>query len=137
MAEQENIAVVKQGYNNFRSGDIAGLIEQMAEDVVWQLPDIEGVPLAGVRHGRDGVAEFFSTLARDQEAIDFDPREFIAQNDKVVALGNYRWLIKETSREFQTDFVHIFTIRDGKIAGFREHFDTAGLAAAYRKAMNA
>ncbi len=137
MAEAENINVAQQGYDNFKTGSIAALVEQMTEDVVWQLPEIKGVPLAGVRSGRAGVADFFSTLARDQEVIEFTPQEFIAQNDKVVSLGHYKWRVKETSREFESDFVHIFTIRDGKIAGFREHFDTAAAAAAYKKAMSA
>ena len=65
------------------------------------------------------------------------PREFIAQDDKVVSLGHYKWRIKETGREFESDFVHIFTIRDGQIVGFREHFDTAAAAAAYQKTMSA
>ena len=137
MSELENISVARQGYENFKTGSISSLLDQMADDVVWQLPDIEGVPLAGSRSGRTGVAEFFSTLARDQEAIEFDPREFIAQGDKVISLGHYKWRVKETGREFESDFVHIFTIRDGKIVGFREHFDTAAAAAAYQKTMSA
>ena len=137
MAESENIDVARQGYENFKTGSISSLLDQMADDVVWQLPDIEGVPLAGKRTGRAGVAEFFSTLARDQEAIEFDPREFMAQDDKVISLGHYKWRVKETGREFESDFVHIFTIRDGKITGFREHFDTAAAAAAYQKTMSA
>jgi ketosteroid isomerase-like protein len=137
MAETENISVAQQGYDNFKTGNITSLLDQMTDDVVWQLPEIEGVPLAGIRTGRTGVADFFSTLARDQEAIEFAPREFIAQDDKVVSLGHYKWRVKETGREFESDFVHIFSVRDGKIAGFREHFDTAAAAAAYKKAMSA
>ena len=137
MSELENISVARQGYENFKTGSISSLLDQMADHVVWQLPDIEGVPLAGSRSGRTGVAEFFSTLARDQEAIEFDPREFIAQGDKVISLGHYKWRVKKTGREFESDFVHIFTIRDGKIVGFREHFDTAAAAAAYQKTMSA
>ena len=137
MSEQENIAVAQQAYTNFKTGNINALVDQMTDDVVWQLPEIKNVPLAGKRTGRDGVADFFATLARDQEVIEFEPRESIAQNDKVVSLGHYKWLVKETGSEFASDFVHIFTIRDGKIAGFREHFDSAVVAAAYQKAMSA
>ena len=137
MSEQENIAVVRQAYTNFKSGNINALIDQMTDDVVWQLPEIKNVPLAGKRTGRDGVADFFATLARDQDVLEFEPGEIIAQNDKVVSLGHYRWQVKETGRDFESDFVHIFTIRDGRIAGFREHFDSAVVAAAYQKAMSA
>ena len=134
MSEPENTATVKQAYDNFKTGNIQALLDQMSDDVTWQLPEIEGVALAGKR---TGVGEFFATVARDQEVREFEPREFIAQGDKVVSLGNYRWRVKDTGREFKSDFVHIFTIRDGKIVRFREHLDTAAAAAAYQKAMSA
>lgn len=137
MAELENIGVAQQGYDNFKTGNIAALVAQTTDDIVWQLPEVEGVALSGTRTGRDGVTEFFATVARDQEVIEFEPREFVAQNDKVVVLGNYRWRVRNTGREFASDFVNVFTIRDGKIAAFREHFDTAVAAAAYRQAMSA
>ena len=137
MSEQENINVVQQAYNNFKTGNITALVDQMTDDVVWQLPEIKNVAIAGTRRGREGVADFFATVARDQEVLEFEPREIVAQNDKVVSLGHYKWQVKETGRDFASDFVHIFTIRDGKIAGFREHFDSAVVAAAYQKAMSA
>lgn len=137
MSEQENIAVVTEAYSNFKTGNITALLDQMTDDVVWQLPEIKNVPLAGKRTGRDGVADFFTTLARDQEVIEFEPRKFVAQHDTVVTLGYYQWHVKGTGRDFASDFVHIFTIRDGKIAGFREHLDSAAVAAAYQQAMSA
>jgi ketosteroid isomerase-like protein len=137
MSEQENTATVQQAYNNFKTGEIQALLDQMSDDATWQLPEIQGVALAGKRAGRDGVKDFFETVARDQEVLEFDPREFVAQGDKVVSLGNYKWRVKNTGREFASDFVHIFTIRNGKIVAFREHFDTAVVAAAYQKAMSA
>ena len=137
MVEQENTAVAQQGYNNFKTGDIRALLAQMADDVVWQLPEVKGVRLSGTRRGLDGVADFFATLAQYQEVIAFETREFIAQHNQVVCLGHYKWRVKETGRDFESDFVHIFTVRNGKIAAFREHFDTAASAAAYQKAMSA
>lgn len=137
MNEQENTATIQQAYNNFKTGNIEDLLDQMSDNITWQLPEIEGVALAGKRTGRDGVRDFFATLARDQDVIEFEPREFVAQGDKVISLGHYRWRVKDTGREYASDFVHIFTVRDGKIAAFREHFDTAVVAAAYQKAMSA
>ena len=137
MSEQDNTTIVQQAYHNFNTGNIPGLLDQMSDNVTWQLPEIESVPLAGKRTGRDGVKDFFATLARDQDVIEFEPREFVAQGSKVVSLGHYRWRVKDTDREFASDFVHVFTVRDGKIVAFREHFDTAVVAAAYQKAMSA
>jgi ketosteroid isomerase-like protein len=134
---ETNTATVQQAYNNFKTGNIQALLGQMSDNITWQLPEIEGVPLAGSRMGREGVKEFFATLARDQEVIEFEPRELVAQGDKVISLGHYQWRVKDTGREYASDFVHIFTVRDGKITAFREHFDTAVVAAAYQKAMSA
>jgi uncharacterized protein len=134
---EKNVAIVQQAYNNFKTGNIQGLLDLLSEDVRWQLPEVEGVPLAGKRTGRDEVAEFFATVASDQEVLEFEPLESVAQGDKVVSLGNYKWRVKATGREFESDFVHVFTIRNGKIVAFREHFDSAVVAAAYQKAMTA
>jgi ketosteroid isomerase-like protein len=45
--------------------------------------------------------------------------------------------VKATAREFGSDFAHVFTIRDGKVVAFKEYFDSAAAATAYRKAMSA
>ena len=134
---EENKAIVQQAYNNFKTGNIQALLDQLSDEVTWQLPEIAGVPLAGKRTGRDSVRDFFATVARDQDVIEFEPREFVSEGDKVVSLGHYKWRVKDTGREFASDFVHIFTVRDGKITGFREHFDSAVVAAAYQKSMSA
>jgi len=137
MSEQDNTAIAQQAYHNFKTGNIQGLLDLLSDDVSWQLPDVEGAPLAGKRNGREAVREFFATVARDQEVITFEPREFVSQGDKVVSLGDYEWRVKDTGRNFASDFVHVFTVRNGKIVAFREHFDSAAVAAAYRKAMSA
>ena len=50
---------------------------------------IENVPFSGKRQGLGAVGEFISTLASLQDARSFEEREFIAQGDKIVALGLY------------------------------------------------
>jgi uncharacterized protein len=137
MNEKENAETVQEAYNNFNTGNIQALLDQLSDNVTWELPEIEGVPLAGKRTGREGVKEFFETLSRDQDVLEFEPIESLAQGDKVVSLGHYKWRVKSTGREYASNFVHVFTVRNGKITGFREHFDTAVVAAAYQKAMTA
>jgi uncharacterized protein len=136
MSEQENIKIAQQAYENFKTGDIQALLDLMTDDIDWELPEIENVSFARKYKGREGAAQFFSGLAEAQEAIAFNPQEFIAQADKVVVLGNYSWRVKITGREFSGDWAHVFTIRDGQIAGFKEYMDTAAASAAHQKAAN-
>jgi ketosteroid isomerase-like protein len=132
MNEQENINLVEQCYAAFLRGDIQSLLTRFTEDIDWELPLIEEAPFSGKRHGHQQVQEFFQSLDSMQEAKQFEPKEFIAQGNKVVVLGHYAWEIKSTKAQFDSDWTHIFTIRDGKIARFREFLDSHNAEAAYR-----
>jgi uncharacterized protein len=83
------------------------------------------IPWAGTRHGREGVAEFFSLIGDTLEFEQFEPREFVAQGDTVVVLGYERSLVKPTGHTFEQEWAHVYTLRGGKIAKFRAFEDTA------------
>jgi ketosteroid isomerase-like protein len=129
---QENVRLIENAYNSFKTGDLKSLLANFAEDIHWELPKIEGLPISGIRNGREQVQEFFTTLAKLQEPLQFEPREFIAERDKVVSIGFYRWRVKETDKIFESAFAHVFTIRDGKVVRFLEFTDSAASAAAYK-----
>jgi hypothetical protein len=131
MGEQENRQVVEQAYAKFKAGDIRTLLQSMSEDITWQLPKVENVPFTGRRQGRGAVGEFFSTLASLQDARSFEPREFIAQGDKVVVLGHYVYQVKANGRSYACDFAHVHTVRGGQIVAFHEYTDTAAAAKAF------
>jgi len=138
MDEQQDVKVVQEAYAAFKRRDIQGVLSKITDDVAWFVPGPkDAVPIVGQRHGRQGVAEFFSKLAELQEAEEFEPREFVAQGNRVVVLGHYRWRVRATSRSFDSDFAHVFTIRNGKIAGFHEYYDTHAAVAAYSSAQTA
>ena len=133
MSEQENTKLVQQAYANYKSGDIQSMLDLLADDIEWELPNIENVPFSGKRRGREQVERFFRSLADSQKEQYFEPREFIVQGDKVVALGHYGWRVHATTREFEADWAHVFTIRGDKIVKFHEYTDTAAAASAYRQ----
>jgi ketosteroid isomerase-like protein len=134
MNTQNNVEVVKQAYENFKTGDIQSLLNLLSEEVTWRLPEIENVSFSGGRSGREEVSSFFALLTGSQESLLFEPREFVAANDKVVALGSYTWRVKTTGREYGGDWAHVFSVRDGKIYGFQEYMDTAAATLAHQKA---
>jgi len=136
MGAEENVQLVKNGYAAFGRGDIQGLLELLSEDVEWEIPG-KGLPLAGTYIGREGVARFFQKLGEDAEILAFEPREFVAQDDQVVVIGWERGSIRATNRSFETSWVMAFTIRGGKISGFREFSDTLAIANAYASTASA
>ncbi len=136
MGTQENVQVVKEGFAAFSRGDIPGLLALMAEDVEWHIPGA-GLPLAGTYRGRDGVANFFQKLASQTDILDFQPREFVADGDRVLVVGWERFKVKATNRTAEVDWIMAFTVRNGKVAIFREYSDTKAIAAAYESAARA
>ena len=133
MNEQQNVRLVQEAYESFGRGDIQGMLNSLSEQVEWSTPKPEGVPFGGEYRGRDAVGRFFSELTQHEEITRFEPREFIAQGDRVVALGFYSSKVKATGRIAESQWVHLFTIRNGKVAKFQEFFDTAAALIAHRK----
>ena len=133
MSEMVNTDIVQSGYEKFGSGDIEGLLQLFSDDVLWQVPKVENAPFTGTRQGISEAADFFKLLSENETFTRFEPLEFIAQNDKVVVLGEVAATVTSTGRSFESPWVHIFTVRDGKIAEFQEFFDTAAATLAFQK----
>jgi uncharacterized protein len=133
MGEQENTGLVQRTYDSFRNGDIPALLDSLSEDVQWVTAEVEGVPTGGTWRGREQVGEFFRSLSDTQEPRQLELREYVAQGDKVVALGHYAWHVKATGKVWESDFAHVLSVRDGKIARYQEYTDTAALGDAFRE----
>jgi uncharacterized protein len=137
MSEKVNTDIVESGYEKFASGDIAGLLKLFADNILWQVPEVENAPFGGRREGHEAVAEFFKQLSENETFSRFEPLEFIAQNDKVVVIGETAATVTSTRRSYETPWVHIFHLRDGKVTEFQEFFDTAAATKAFQKTVAA
>ena len=137
MNEAANTQTLRECYEKFGSGDIPGLLALFAEDIDWTIPEVENAPYSGTRHGRESVAEFFKLLADTEDITHFEPREYIAQGDRVVVLGRSTSTVRETGRHYSTEWVHVCTVKDGKLTNFLEFFDSAAATRAFQKATTA
>jgi ketosteroid isomerase-like protein len=134
MSSQENKQLVMQGYQLFKNKDIEGLLALYADDIEWVEPESEHIPFAGNYRGKAEVARFFTELDQAQEAVRFEPEAFIAEDDKVVVTGHAIWSVKATGQKYESPWVHVFTVRDGKVARFQTYSDTAAAEAAFMPA---
>jgi len=120
-------------YEAFGRGDIPALAEVMADDIEWTIPgDPNDNPTAGTCRGKDEVLAWFGRLAEDLDFTAFEPRDFIAQGDKVVSIVHAEATVRSTGRSVANDEAHVWTFKDGKLARFQIYFDTAAAAAAHR-----
>ena len=132
MNAQDNKRIVIEGYQLFQAGDIPHLLERYHDDAVWIEPEAENIPFAGRHNGKAEIARFFQTLDAEAQALRFEPKEFIAEGDKVVVTGEATWLCKQTGRSYDSPWVHVFSLRDGKVARFESFHDTAAGERAFR-----
>ncbi len=125
MNTQDNKRFVMEAYEQFKKGDIAGLLERYHDDAEWVGPDSEIVPFSGCFHGKAGVAQFFRKLGESSQATRFEIKECVAEGDKVVVIGEASWLVKANGRSYDVPWTHVITLRDGKVAKFETIYDNA------------
>jgi ketosteroid isomerase-like protein len=128
MSIEKNIQTVKDFFAAIGRGDREALLALVAEDIEWIIPG-EDWPLAGTRHGHAGLADLLETASKSIETST-EPREFVAQGDRVLVVGFARGKIKATNKTFEDDWIFAITVRDGRLTNIREYVDTQALARA-------
>ena len=133
MSIQENVQIAKDTFAAIGRGDMQGLLALSAEDIEWVIPG-ENWPLAGTHRGHAGVADLFQKAFEMVEFSFSEPREFVAQGDRVLVVGFSRGRVKATNRTFEDHWVFAITVRNGKVTNIREYIDTLALAQGFEMA---
>ena len=128
MSTEENIRTVKDFFKAIAHGDREALLALVAEDIEWIIPGKDW-PLAGTRHGHAGLADLLETASASIETST-EPREFVAQGDRVFVVGFATGKIKATNKTFEDDWIFAITVRDGRLTSIREYIDTQALSQA-------
>ncbi|HEX5229123.1 MAG TPA: nuclear transport factor 2 family protein [Bryobacteraceae bacterium] len=126
MSTQENVQITKDTFAALGRGDLQGLLALFAEGIEWTIPG--EWPLAGTHRGHAGVANLFQKAFEMVEFSLLDPREFVAQGDRVLVVGFSEGRVKTTNRTFEDHWVFAFTIQNGKVTNIREYIDTLAVA---------
>ncbi len=127
-----NIALVQQVYDAFARRDIGTMLNFLDANVEWGEPPNPFNPAGGMRHGHAGFLEWLQVGNQAEEVLVLEPRKFLAGEDTVAVIGFTKCLAKPTGKMYETDFVHVVTVKDGKVARFQEFFDTFAAAEAFR-----
>jgi ketosteroid isomerase-like protein len=128
MSIEKNIQTVKDFFTAISRGDKEGLLALVAEDIEWIIPG-EDWPLAGMHSGHAGLMDLLETASRSIETST-DPREFVAQGDRVFVVGFATGKIKATNKTFEDHWIFAITVLDGRLTEIREYIDTQALARA-------
>ena len=124
-----NVDVTRTAYEAFGRGDIATIVSLLSDDVDWRFVGGKLVAYSG-RFKKAQVANWFADVAKHDDVQAFEPREFIPGGEHVTVLGWERCIARPSGKVFETDWVHVFTVKNGKITRFWGIYDTEASGAA-------
>lgn len=121
MSESPNVALVRRLYDSGMAPEVTK--EVLAPDLVWDITP--GFPNGGVYHGWDNVAkDFFGKMAPNYESFGAVPEEFYADDDNHVFVYGHYHAETKTGNKADVRFIHLWTLRDGKLARMRQAADS-------------
>jgi len=124
-----NVDVIRAAYEAFGRGDVPAIVNLVSEDVDWRFTGPKRLAYTG-RFKKTEVANWFADVAAADDIQAFEPREFIAGGDHVTVLGWESCTARPSGKVFETEWVHVFTVKHGKITRFWGMYDTEASAAA-------
>ena len=129
--ETENTARVTRIFEAFGRGDVAYILDQLADDAgfVSHLDPI--VPWAGEFLGKDNIARYFQAIGGSVDVTDHPVNAVVAQGDTVVAMGDVSFSVRQTAKTGSSSWVYIFKLENGHVQSF-DQFNDTGLAEAFR-----
>jgi len=119
------VDIVRRFYASLGRGDVPAVLALLDAQVEWT--EAERFPYyGGTSHGPQAVVDnLLVPLSGDWDGFSAKADEFIAEGDRVVALGTYSGTFKKTGRSLSAAFAHVWTVRGDKLARFDMHTDTA------------
>ena len=117
---EENVKIVSSAYDAIEFKHVEALLDLL--DLEIEVSQTPLLPWGGTFGGHQG---FIRYAARMLEHIDSQPEfeELVSSGDQVVAIGRTRGRVKANGRQFHLRFVHVWTVKDGKIVRFEPYIN--------------
>ena len=124
--------VIERVYEAIAKQDVPALMELLHDDVRWTInvADPSGAPWWGDFRGKREIGKFFGGLTA-VEWTDFSVKELLAEGDLAMALLHAGFRTK-AGKETSFLEVHVWRLRDGKVASLDALEDTAQVKEALR-----
>jgi ketosteroid isomerase-like protein len=127
---QENVDLVRGGYDDFNSGNIEELTARFDADIEWNEPGGGNAP-SGTYRGPDSVAnDVFASVPENFEEFSCTVEDARDEGDTVLVTAHFKGTSK-SGVELDTQAEHVWEIRDGKIARFENNVDQEAWAKAW------
>ena len=127
---QENVEIVRRGYQAYARGDPAAMLRDAAHEMITYREEPDGATF----HGPDGLMDAIAEWVEDFEDFTFRAEEFIDANDDQVVVRIHQTATGSRSgASIEGDFWFVHTLRGAKVvrldmfASRQKAFECAGL----------
>ena len=118
-----NIEIIKELYADFAIGNGAGIEAIFEKDIEWI--QMKGFPGGGHFFGFNEIAEnVFKGFGKNWTNWKAITDEFVDAGDSVFVIGRYLGTYNTTQKSMEAEFVHRYTLKDGKVIRFNQYTDT-------------
>lgn len=106
-------------FEAFSEGDVEKFVGTVSEDTVCVYHGTQIIP-AGTFEKKKGVRTFFTNIMERTEIINFEPQQYIVEDNMVVVLGQEHQRVKRSGRELKQKWVQIYTVENNLITKMEE-----------------
>lgn len=126
MSRTETEATLAKYYSAMKSGDRNAMRAIVSADIIATYHDSTDIlPWGGRWEGFDEFQDFLSVVADHLVIESVVPRETLIDGDSAIVVLEGKWLVRATGKRAKAVVVNIFTMAQGKVAGYQVFPDSA------------
>jgi ketosteroid isomerase-like protein len=127
----ENVEVVRRGFEALGEGGVEALIPLLADEFEVTTPSTLAAEPDTYR-GHDGIRRYFDSFYEAMDEIRFQPHDFVAVGERVVVPFKLSARGRSSGLEFDQSAVMVWRVRDGRAVAL-ELFTDLGEALEYAR----
>lgn len=130
---ESNVKLIQAVYEAFGRGDVPFIVSKVRAEARWDFNVTHSdVPWHLPVTGPNEVPKFLAAFVGNVQLEAFEPRQFVAAGDDVIAHIRLAYVVKRTNKRVDEEQLQWWTVRDGKIERLRHFEDTAQVLAAWK-----
>ncbi|BDG72139.1 nuclear transport factor 2 family protein [Roseomonas fluvialis] len=127
MQTEATRALITALYDAYRAGDMPTVMSSLAEDIDWHSVAQAPLPWCGAWRGHAGVSAYFAALSGICTITAYDIERILADGAWATVLASIRVRYHADGSEAGYTKVDVLRVDGGRVAEFREYYDTAAI----------
>lgn len=118
--------LVRSLYDALGQGDLPAALDLLDPQVLWREAENGAYDSGDGWVGPDAVVQnLFANLAQDWTEFTIQPSQFHDAGSVVTVEGRYKASHRQTGKDMDCQFCHVWTIEREKVTKFQQYADTA------------